>query len=140
MRIVIAGGGISGLTAGYYLMRAGHDVQVLEPETRPGGVIRTEVRDGFLCEVGPQSILDGSAETRAVVEDLELKPEVVRPAAVARRRLVYVRGKLRVVPSDPLSLLSSDLLTAGGKWRLVREPFVKPLGQSSHNDNAQDHD
>ncbi len=126
MKIFVAGGGISGLTLSHHLMVAGHDVTCFEPSERPGGVMRTERRSGFLCEVGPQGILDGSPETRALIDDLGLVDEIVRPAPSARRRLVFVRGRLRTVPQDPLSLLSSDLLSASGKLRLLREPFVKP--------------
>jgi protoporphyrinogen/coproporphyrinogen III oxidase len=126
VRVVVVGAGISGLTAAWRLQGLGHDVTCVDPSRRPGGLIRSERRDGFLCEVGPQAIVDGAPETRALVTDLELAPEVVRPAPAARRRYVYTRGRLRAVPTTPPSLLSSDLLSLAGKWRLLREPWVKP--------------
>jgi monoamine oxidase len=45
-KIIIAGGGIGGLSCGYELMKRGHDVTVLEASGRVGGHVRT-VRDGL---------------------------------------------------------------------------------------------
>src|SRR3954466_14148104 len=45
-RVIIAGGGISGLSCGYELMKRGHDVTVLEAAERAGGHVRT-MRDGL---------------------------------------------------------------------------------------------
>jgi monoamine oxidase len=45
-RVIIAGGGISGLSCGYELTKRGHDVTVLEAAERAGGHVRT-MRDGL---------------------------------------------------------------------------------------------
>jgi monoamine oxidase len=44
--VIVAGGGIAGLSCAYELMQRGHDVTVLEASGRPGGHVRT-VRDGL---------------------------------------------------------------------------------------------
>lgn len=126
MKIAVVGGGLSGLTAAYLLSRAGHDVTCYDAAERPGGLMRSERRGGYLCETGPQGILDGPPEVRALIEDVGLKERAIGAAPAARRRYVFVRGKLRAVPSGPFSLMSSDVLSASGKWRLLQEPFVKP--------------
>ena len=136
MTTVVVGGGISGLVAAFDLSRAGRDVVCVEPSPRPGGLIRSEQREGFLCEWGPEAILDGAPETRALIEELALGPEVVRVQAEARKRLIYVRGRLRPLPRDPFSLVSSDLLTAAGKWRLLREPWVRPRPANDTDDES----
>ncbi|MBI1865403.1 MAG: NAD(P)-binding protein [Nitrospirae bacterium] len=46
-RIVILGGGLTGLTAGLVLSRAGRSVQVLERGPEVGGLARTIARNGF---------------------------------------------------------------------------------------------
>jgi monoamine oxidase len=45
-KVIVAGGGIAGLSCGYELMKRGHDVTVLEAAGIPGGHVRT-VRDGL---------------------------------------------------------------------------------------------
>jgi monoamine oxidase len=45
-KIIVAGAGISGLCCAYELMKAGHEVIVLEASGRPGGHVLTG-RDGF---------------------------------------------------------------------------------------------
>jgi oxygen-dependent protoporphyrinogen oxidase len=125
VKIAVIGGGLSGLCAAHHLVKAGHDVTCFEAASRPGGLIRSERRDGFLCEAGPQAILDGAPEVRALFDDLGLTARVCRPAPAARRRMIYIDGKLRAVPTGPGSLLSTDLLSWKGKWRLVREGSIR---------------
>jgi len=43
MKIVIIGSGMSGLTAGAYLARAGHGVTIFEQFPTPGGVLNVMV-------------------------------------------------------------------------------------------------
>jgi len=125
MRVAIIGGGISGLAAAHFAAGAGHDVVCIEPGHRPGGLIRSERRQGFLCETGPQALLDGPAETRALVAEAGLDARVLRPQPAAKRRLLYLRGNLHALPASPPALLRSPLLSLRGKLRFLREPFVR---------------
>ena len=52
---LVVGAGISGLVCAYALRKAGIDAQIVESSAIPGGVIRSEHRDGYLVEFGPQS-------------------------------------------------------------------------------------
>ncbi len=45
-RVIIVGAGLAGLSAGYELARVGHDVTIIEAQTRPGGRVRT-LREPF---------------------------------------------------------------------------------------------
>ena len=56
-RIVIVGGGITGLAAAYRLQQLtpGARVTLLESDARLGGKIVTEHVDGFVVEGGPDS-------------------------------------------------------------------------------------
>ena len=62
--VLIAGGGISGLTAARDLVRAGHRVRLIESRPRLGGVIATEQVEGFTIETGPDGDLSGAHSTR----------------------------------------------------------------------------
>jgi oxygen-dependent protoporphyrinogen oxidase len=81
-------------------------------------------REGFLCEHGPQAVLDGPEETRALIDAAGLSSRVVQASAAARRRFVYVGGALRSFPASPPALFKTNLLSAGAKLRLFFEPFV----------------
>ena len=129
MKVVVIGGGISGLSAGYRLKQAGADVTVIESDTRPGGKIRTEMVDGFLVEHGPNGFLDSRQPVLDLVRDLRLDNQLVRANAEAAKRYIFARGALRAVPGGPLSLLATRLLTARGLLRLFWEPFVKPRSE-----------
>ena len=124
MKIAVLGGGLSGLCVSHHLVEAGHDVTCFEASPRPGGLIRSVRQNGYLCEVGPQAILDGAPEVRALFDDLQLTPRVCAPAAAASKRMIYVGGRLRTLPTGPGSLMSTNLLSLAGKWRLMREPGI----------------
>lgn len=56
-KVIIAGGGITGLSCGYELMKRGHDVVVLEAAGRAGGHVRTlheGLADGLYADLGAE--------------------------------------------------------------------------------------
>jgi len=128
VRIAVIGGGISGLTAAQQLAAGGHDVALVDDAAPPGGLIASTREDGFLCEHGPQAVLDGSAEVRALVAAAGLEARIVRALPASRRRSIYVGGKLRPFPASPPALVKTDLLSARAKLRLLGEPFVRRGG------------
>jgi protoporphyrinogen oxidase len=73
VKVVVVGAGIAGLTAAWELLAFGKghcDVTVLESERRPGGVIVTERRDGFIIEGGADSWLAAEPEIPALAAEL----------------------------------------------------------------------
>ncbi|MCG2709855.1 MAG: protoporphyrinogen oxidase [Thermodesulfovibrionales bacterium] len=128
-RIVIVGGGISGLSLSYALLESdpSADVVVFESEKRPGGKIWTEKVNGFLCEGGVNGFLDNRAKTLELASKLLINP--LRSSDAARKRYVFSGGKLRLLPESPLSFLSSDLLSLYGRLRVMYE-FFAPRGSS----------
>jgi oxygen-dependent protoporphyrinogen oxidase len=118
---IVVGGGISGLTCAYRLQQAGISVRVLEASDRPGGVIATEEQDGFRFELGPQSFLS-SEPLLNLIDALGLKNELLHADPHAPRYILF-RGKLVPAPLEPPSLLTTPLLSARTKWRLLTEMF-----------------
>lgn len=135
LRVAVIGGGIAGLAAAERLSAAGHDVVVLEAEARAGGLVRSERKDGFLIESGPQALLSGRPDTKALIAAAGLEARVQWSRAATRRRLVYVRGALRPLPTNPPALLKTNLLGAMAKLRLAREPFV-PKGDPARDESV----
>ncbi|HEY5938484.1 MAG TPA: protoporphyrinogen oxidase, partial [Kofleriaceae bacterium] len=122
MRIAVVGGGLAGLTAARALVAAGIDAHVFEASARPGGVIETSHVDGFVREHAASSFLGGPSRG-ALALCKELGVEVDQASPRAKRRFIYLDGKLRALPRSPLELVRSDLLTWRGKLDLLREPF-----------------
>jgi oxygen-dependent protoporphyrinogen oxidase len=117
--VAIVGGGVSGLTAGWQLNRLGVDVRILEAAPDVGGVARTEYRDGFVLEKGPFNIIVRSPAFAELLADFADDAPVVEAAGTARRRFVYYRGQLRMVPRHLWSLATTPLLSARAKLRLM---------------------
>jgi oxygen-dependent protoporphyrinogen oxidase len=135
VRVAVVGGGIAGLALAERLVAAGHDAVVVEANARAGGLLRSERRESFLCETGPQAILSGRPDTRALVAAAGLEPRVIWSRDATKRRFVYLRGALRPLPSSPPALLKTDLLGTMAKLRLAREPFV-PKGDTNRDESV----
>jgi len=121
----VVGGGISGLVCAYAIRKAGLDAHLFEASRRPGGVIQSIARDGFLLELGPQSF-NGTAPLRALFQDLGMSDQLVHAPAHAPR-YVLVDGALRPVPLSPPALFTSSLIDASTKWALVRDLLGKSI-------------
>ncbi|MCK9588945.1 MAG: FAD-dependent oxidoreductase, partial [Terrimicrobiaceae bacterium] len=90
--VAIIGAGITGLTAAFYLKRAGIPVVIYESGSRVGGAIRSLRQDGYLAEFGPNTILETSPKITRLLRDAGLEPRRLDPAPEADARYV-VRDK-----------------------------------------------
>jgi oxygen-dependent protoporphyrinogen oxidase len=129
---LVVGGGISGLVCAYALRNAGIDAQLVESSPRPGGVINSVTRNGFLLELGPQSFSSTPA-LRELCAELGISNDLV--AAPPRApRYVLIDGKLRPVPLSPPAFFMSSLINSSTKWALLRDILGKsipPAGDES---------
>lgn len=133
--LVVVGGGITGLCLGHEVERlAGRsklDWSLLESGSRVGGLIGSSRESGFLLEWGANGFLDDSPPTLELVRQLDLEARLVRARNSAARRYVYRRGRLRLVPTSPLQLPTSRILSPPGKLRLLLEPIVRAARDDS---------
>ncbi len=136
-RIGVLGAGIAGLTAAHRLQRRGVDVQVLEATDRPGGVIRSDRRNGFLVECGPNTVRS-TALLDDLVRELDLTTERVWADDAASRRYVVRDGKPLPLPTSLGSFLSTDLLSGRAKIRLLAEPFIGRPSRDSEQESLAD--
>ena len=122
-KVIVIGAGISGLTAAFYLMRQGCEVEIFEKEDRAGGVIQTIRQDGYLFEKGPNSFLDNAPDTLELCRDLKLENEFLKQSMHGNDRFVFLDGELHNVPMGPGGLIKTKLLSGKAKRRLMTEIF-----------------
>ena len=126
-RVVIIGGGITGLAAAYYLQRAlpersRVEVVVLETDTRPGGKLRTLHHAGFAVETGPDSFLTSKPAALVLCHDLGLDDELI---AQRQPRGAYVLRRGRLIPIPP----GMRLIHPTRRWQMLRSPLLSPAGR-----------
>jgi len=121
--VAVVGGGITGLTAAFYLTRSGMPVTVYEKSGRTGGSIRSVLDQGFLTEDGPSQITE-TAEVAALIEDLQLEARRLYPNSDAEARFIVRGGRPLEAPASPFGLISTKLFSAAAKWRILAEPFI----------------
>lgn len=122
-RIVIVGGGISGLATAHFLHSIlGAEVQVtlLEAGSVLGGKVATRTFDGHLLDTGPDALLVRVPAMAALLQDLGLNDQVMAPAALGAH--VLSRGKLRRLPTGTLFGVPDRLLP------LLRSRLISPAG------------
>src|SRR5579864_669089 len=131
-QVVVVGAGISGLSCALRLRGLGIEVRVLEAANRPGGVVDTVERNGFLFESGPQSV-QMTPELREFVRAAGCENELIE-ADPRTPRFVLIGGKLIPAPMSPPELLTTSLLGLGSKMRLLTEPIRRT--RAPHKDES----
>ncbi len=127
MSIAIIGGGISGLSLGYYLLEKEPDLElvIFEADKRPGGKILTDRIKGYLCESGVNGFLDNKPLTLQFIKSISLSP--LKSNEASKKRYIYKGGKLYRLPESAGAFISSGLISPCGKGRLLFE-IITPRG------------
>lgn len=132
LRVVIVGGGISGLSTAWALQqRAKADgitlqVTILERGARWGGKVLTEQVDGFIVEAGPDSFLTQKPWALQLARELGLEAHLLGTNDTVRDLYVLQNGKpkklpdgvLLVVPTKFMPFALSSLISPLGKLRM----------------------
>src|SRR5690606_30803437 len=92
-RVAVLGAGITGLSAAWQLRRAGFSPIVFEKASRPGGAIGSFRSGGWLHERGPNSLLEGSPEVAAFIDEVGLGERRLYASAEAAKRYVVRDGQ-----------------------------------------------
>lgn len=138
LRVVVIGGGISGLSAAHRLIelrdekRLPLEVTLLEAGGRVGGGIQTIRRDGFLIETGPDNFITTKPWAVALCRRIGLADRLIETNESNRRALLVHRGRLHPIPEGFLMLAptrfvplaTSPLFSWRGKLRMAMELFL----------------
>ena len=125
VKVVVIGGGLSGLSSAYALSQEGHKVCLLEAASALGGAIASRKKDGFLLEEGAQSFLIKQPESERLLEKLNLSKEIVVACAAEKERFIAKAKGLVALPTRPQDLLTWRALSSQSKWLLLKKSFQK---------------
>jgi len=134
-RIVIIGGGISGLSSAFYMLRQAREarrqlqVTIVDEAPRAGGKIETLRKEGFVIEKGPDSFLARKQAIIDLARELGMEEELTALNPDARKTYILHQGKLHPmptglmlgIPTDLEALQDSELLSEEGKLRVSEE-------------------
>ena len=149
-RIAIIGGGISGLSAAFYLEKAraaGADLQytLFESGQRLGGSMYSDRVEGCLVEAGPDSFLTEKPWALALCKDLGIADQLIGSNDGQRKTYIMVKGRLVVMPDGlmfmvPTQLVPtalSSLFSWSTKLRMARELLHPPRPMQTDETVAQ---
>jgi phytoene dehydrogenase-like protein len=119
--VVVVGGGMAGLIAAGYLARAGVAVTLFEKASTLGGRAATQTSDGYRFNRGIHALYTGGAAS-SVFQELGISYRHGSPKETFGLR----QGRFHILPSSPLELLRSDLLSTLDKLELARMFVVLP--------------
>lgn len=103
-QVVVIGGGITGLTAAYYLRKHAEEqgiplqIRLVERQSKLGGDIRTEVFDGHVIEKGPDSFLRRKFAAANLCIELGLADDLVGTNPANKKTYILGQGKLNRIP------------------------------------------
>jgi oxygen-dependent protoporphyrinogen oxidase len=136
-RVVVLGGGITGLAAAWEATRLAQkdgrpaQVTVLEGSERAGGKIRTESLGGTVIETGPDSFITTKPDMLELVKELGLEGDLIGTAGpptvsvlLGGRLVPMPEGMSLAAPTRLLPFALSPLFTSGAKLRMAFEPLV----------------
>ena len=135
-RIVVVGGGVTGLTTAYRLRQLLPDAEIalIESDDRLGGKIRSSTFAGIAgVDEGPDAFLTRVPHAMNLAGELGLADQITSPAIGAayvwwNRMHSIPEGLVLGVPTDLAKLARSDLLTWPGKLRAGLEPILPATG------------
>ncbi|XP_073007889.1 protoporphyrinogen oxidase, mitochondrial isoform X2 [Typha latifolia] len=129
--VAVVGGGVSGLAAAYKLKSNGVKVTVFEANERAGGKIRSNCESGLIWDEGANTMTESESDVGKLLDDLGLRDKQQFPISQDKRYIVR-NGKPVLIPSNPIALIKSNILSAQSKLKLFMEPLlVKHSGTKS---------
>ncbi len=133
-KVVIVGGGISGLSAAYHLetsTSSSIDYQLFESSPRLGGKIVSVRENGFTIEAGPDSFIPRNPAALNLCHALGLDDQIISSNGGgslyiwSRNRLIPMPdGVFMIAPTKVLPFLKSPLISWPGKMRMGLEYFL----------------
>lgn len=129
-RVVIIGGGLSGLAAAHLLqhrhteLKSGLQLTVLEARPSAGGLLKSTLMQEFLLEETPTLFLPPAALLLSILQRLRLEEQRISVPLAAHTPYLLHKGKLLAVPRTVPDFLRSPLVSSRSRLRLLAEPVI----------------
>ncbi len=149
-RIAIIGGGISGLSAAFYLAKAragGAELEyaLFESGQRLGGCMASEQVEGCLVEAGPDSFLTEKPWAITLCQELGIADQLIGSNDSQRKTYIVVHGRLVAMPDGLMFMVPTRLLPTAlsplfswdTKVRMARELLHPPRPMQEDETVAQ---
>jgi len=146
-KVAVIGGGVSGLTAAYYLRKSNPDleIQIFESENRCGGLLETVRSPDALMECGPDAIFNEKPWAIELCREIGLEAEVISTRPENRRSFILNQKKLYPIPAGfyltaPRSLKAWFNLPGMswlGKLRMLGDLFL-PARKDDEDESVAD--
>ncbi|TYS15911.1 protoporphyrinogen oxidase [Rossellomorea vietnamensis] len=136
-KVVIIGGGITGLTSAYYLQKEAEktgrplEIKLIEASHRLGGKIQTVTRDGFIIERGPDSFLERKTSAAKLSKEVGIDNDLVNNSTGKSYVLVNEElhampgGSVMGIPTQMAPFVTTGLFSMQGKARAAAD-FILP--------------
>jgi oxygen-dependent protoporphyrinogen oxidase len=149
-RVAIIGAGIAGLAAAHRLLElsaeTGEPLELLifEAGSRLGGIIKTEERDGFLLEQGPDSFITEKPQALELARRLGLESHLIQTNETHRRSFI-VRGYQLIpvpvgfqliAPTKFWPFFNSEIMSWSGKARMALDLVLPRLKTNGTTDES----
>jgi oxygen-dependent protoporphyrinogen oxidase len=148
IKVVVVGGGITGLSAAYYmkqkLAEQHRDVELtlIEKAEQLGGKIRTLHRDGFIIEQGPDSFMARKQPIITLTKELGLEAELAATNPLAKTNYILHKGRLHPmplgfvlgIPTEVKPFIGTGLVSPLGKLRAACDLWLPR--QKGKNDES----
>ncbi len=140
-KVAIVGGGVAGLAAAHRLQAlaasSGESLQIVlfERDRVFGGKVQSRwSKAGLLIERGPDSFLTRKPALLDLIGEIGLTDQLIATQGSALSSFIYRKGRMRrlppgmgaLVPADLFRFLRSDLLSPGGRLRVLRDLWLSP--------------
>ena len=135
MRVIVVGGGISGVSAAYLIKKhTQYEVLLIEKDAL-GGKAQSIHKDNYLIETGPNGFLENKPDILRLISESNFDSEIIESNDYARRRFIFSGGNLIELSSNPLKLLTGKLLSRKAIINILKEPFIKPIFEDETVEN-----
>jgi len=118
LNVAVIGGGITGLTAAYQLKKNGAKVSVFESSEHIGGMLQSSIDENWLAESNYGLIFNNSDRFRSLIDELEMRDDLLDLRPAHRKRFYASSGKLKRLPNSVWGAIFSSYLPFSVRFKL----------------------